>query len=262
MLKFLALLLLCYLLLCGLYYLRQETILFYPQSIQLPNRAGFADFEISLDHQDIRLHGWFVNRGISQRNPLIVYYGGNAEEVSGNLYDLERYSGRSVLLMNYRGYGDSQGKPGETNFYADALFILDQVVERSQIDYQDVVLMGRSMGAGVATHVASERPVQAVILIEPFDSFVALGRHHFPYLPVNWLLKHRFDSLQRVDRLTQPLLAIIAGDDEIIPTENSLNLVNQWQGSTRTVLIEGATHNDINAYPEYWEAIREFLEAL
>lgn len=262
MLKFLALLLLCYLLLCGLYYLRQETILFYPQSIQLPGRSEFSDFEIEFERQGVRLHGWFVNRGISHQKPLIVYYGGNAEEVSGNLYDLDRYSDNSMLLINYRGYGESQGKPGEKDFYADALFILDSVIELAQIEYRDVVLMGRSMGSGVATYVAGERPVQALILIEPFDSFVALGRHHLPYLPVNWLLKHRFDSLQRAGQLSQPWLAIIAGRDEIIPTENSLNLINQWQGNTQTVLIEIATHNDINVYPEYWESIRNFLEAL
>jgi len=128
--------------------------------------------------------------------PLIVYYGGNAEDATGQAF--EPWPAEWALaLVNYRGYGASEGRPSERALCADALVVLDALARRPDVDAARIVLVGRSLGTGVATQVAGQRPVQGVVLISPYDSMVALARDHYPFLPVRWLLRHRFDSVAR-----------------------------------------------------------------
>ena len=188
-----------------------------------------------------------------------VYYGGNAEEVSGNLTDLDRLKAGAYLFMNYRGYGDSDGKPSQKALCRDALFILDTVTRRENIPLNRVVLMGRSLGSGVAVYVASRRAVCGVILVTPFDSLVKVARHHYPFLPVGLLLKHPFDSAALAPDIHLPALMITAGQDGIIPAPRSARLARLWGGPVETVVIEGGDHNDLQLDEAYWTAINRFL---
>jgi pimeloyl-ACP methyl ester carboxylesterase len=189
----------------------------------------------------------------------VVYYGGNAEEVSGNLWDMARLQAGAYLFMNYRGYGDSQGKPSQKNLCRDALYILDTLVARENIPMNHIVLMGRSLGSGVAVYVAAHRPVRGVILVTPFDSLLNVARHHYPVLPVRFLLKHPFDSAALAPGVKMPALVIIGNQDNIIPNRRSTQLAEVWGGVVDTVVIDGAGHNDIQLDHRYWEAINSFL---
>jgi len=240
-------------------YFCQDALIFYPQPINDNQRSKFAKYEITFDHNGVRLHGWFIKRNISKNNPLLVYYGGNAEEVSGNLCDLDNYNTQSFLFMNYRGYGASQGKPTQKNLYRDALFILDNIVKANQIDWGHIVLMGRSLGTGVAVFVAFNRRVAGVILVSPFDSLLNIAKHHYPIFPVSWLLVHRFESQLLAPKIKSPVLNIMAGNDQTIPNKNSQNLIKCWGGPSESVVIKGATHNDISNCKLYWDSINEFL---
>lgn len=244
----------------SLLYCFQGAMIFFPQPLSETGRNAFAPHEIRIPRGDVELHGWFVRREITDANPLIVYYGGNAEEVSGNLWSIERFENHALLFMNYRGYGDSQGRPSEPQLFEDALHILDTVMAENGIDPSHVVLMGRSLGSGVAVHVASRRPVRGIILITPFDSLVAVARRHYPLLPVGLLLRHRFDSVSAAPMIQTPVLNLVAERDEIIPRSSSIRLADQWGGPVRTVIIEDATHNDIESYDAYWAEIRAFLK--
>jgi pimeloyl-ACP methyl ester carboxylesterase len=161
--------------------------------------------------------------------------------------------------MNYRGYGDSQGKPSQTAICRDALYILDTLTARENIPMNHIVLMGRSLGSGVAVHVAAHRPVRGVILITPFDSLLNVARHHYPLLPVRWLLKHPFDSAALAPDIKVPALVIMGNQDAIIPNKRSTRLAQVWGGAVETVVIQGAGHNDIQLDPRYWEAVNLFL---
>ena len=103
------------------------------------------------------------------------------------------------------------------------------------------------------------RPVKALILVSPYDSFMSIGKHHYPFLPVNLLLRHRFDSLSRAPLISAPLLVITAADDTIIPLKHSKKLAEKWGGPHSLKIIEGEDHNTIHDNAEYWKTINEFL---
>lgn len=244
---------------CLLLYLFQGKMIFFPQPTALANLSRYADREIRLQHGDVTLTGWFFEDRIDADHPLIVYYGGNAEDVSLNFADLDRFAAQSFLFMNYRGYGQSQGRPSEKAFFDDALFIYDQVLASEGIDPSHVVLMGRSLGSGVAVHVAAKRRVGRVILVTPFDSLVNVARSHYPIFPVRWLLRHRFDSAALAPGIAVPALFLTAANDEIVPPRFADNLQGVWGGKATAVRIEGTDHNTIETSPDYWEAVNAFL---
>ena len=245
-----------------LLFFTQRYFIFFPRGISKSQEAGlkkFSPYEVNIEHNGFTLQGWFIKKDISSDHSLIIYYGGNAEEVSQNLFDLKKYGDHSLLLMNYRGYGKSTGRPGQATLFSDALFIFDHISKTYNIPSTDIILMGRSLGSGVATYVARQRQVKAVVFITPFDNLVNIGKTHYPIFPVEILLRHPFDSVKIAPEITAPMIAIIAGRDKIIPNERSMNLVEHWGGDSHFVVIKNADHNSISNYPEYWYNIMSFL---
>ena len=161
------------------------------------------------------------------------------------------------LLVDYRGYGASEGSPSEQALIADALLWYDRFSQESKRIY----VMGRSLGSGVAVRLAAERRVDAVMLVTPFDSMVEVGKRHYPFLPVSLLLKHRFDSASLAPKITAPLLCLVATRDSIIPSEHAKLLYDAWAGPKRWVALEEAGHNTVDAHPNYWRSINAFLES-
>jgi len=248
-----------YLIVLFLMYFFQDRLIFFSQPINNPYVSQFSEHEITFNHDGVSLHGWFVNRGISADSPLIIYYGGNAEEVSGNLLDMERFPPASFLFINYRRYGKSQGKPTEKNLVKDALFIFDEMVNQHGIDPGHIVLMGRSLGSGVAVQVASQRKIKGLILVTAFDSLVNVAKSHYPFFPVGWAVKHRFDSMKYASEIKIPALALLGTSDRVIPNKHSEALIKAWEGPIESIKVQGADHNDIQLFPEYWSAIGNFI---
>jgi len=146
-----------YLIITTILFFAQSYFIFFPREIAGYQHSFLKQFksnEIALDHDGISLHGWFIQNETNPDNPLIIYYGGNAEEVSTNLYDLEKFGDYSFLFMNYRGYGKSEGRPGQDALFSDALFIFDHISKKHHIPPEKIILMGRSLGSAVAIHVA------------------------------------------------------------------------------------------------------------
>jgi hypothetical protein len=248
-----------------LLYFFQDKLIFFPQKLSREETESlnrrFPHVEaISLKtSDDIHIKGWFVKNSAPPSAPLIIYFGGNAEEVSYLIYYADKIKGWSLALINYRGYGLSEGRPSEKNFYADAVTIYDYFAKRDDIDNTRIIILSRSLGTGIATYLAQLRPVKALILVSPYDNFVSIGKHHFPFLPVALLLKHRFDSLSRAPSISVPLLVITAANDTIIPVRYSKKLVEKWGGPCSFKTIEGEDHNTLQDRVEYWETINDFL---
>ncbi len=251
-----------YVLITALLYLFQDKFIFFPQKENGFRDDAFARYETIIERNGIKLHGWFVNKAISQAKPLLVYFGGNAEEVSGNLTLTSYFDTDSFLFMNYRGFGKSEGKPTESHLSEDALFILDHLMRENRIDESNIVLMGRSLGSGVATYVASKRKVRGLILVTPFDSLLSVARKHYPIFPVGILLKTRFESVDLAPDIIVPALFLMGNRDNIVPNESSENLFRQWGGPKTLVTVDGADHNTIEQFQQYWEAINRFLKSL
>jgi pimeloyl-ACP methyl ester carboxylesterase len=240
-----------------LMYLAQDSLIFFPQPRAEARRAQIASQRsvesLFIDAADgTRLHAWHV-----KGEPLVMYFGGNAEEVSWMLDDAARRApGTGWLLVDYRGYGSSGGSPSEKALVADALRWYDQMSSQ----HKNVYLFGRSLGSGVAVQLAAQRPVAGVILVAPFDSLVEVGKRHYPFLPVNWMLKHRFDSVALAPAIKAPVLCIVASHDEIIPAQHAKRLYEAWGGEKRWVELEGAGHNSTDNAANYWTSIAAFLK--
>ena len=250
---------LIYLVVIFILYFLQEKLLFFPQPLEENVRRMFSRYEIAIQSGDIRLSGWFIKGEATEKELLIIYFGGNAEEVSGNILSIGRIRASCFLLMNYRGYGDSEGSPSQSALLADAINIYDEIVRKRSIQPEQVVLMGRSLGSGVAVYLASKRFVKGLILVAPYDSLVNVAKFHYPIFPVKWLMKHPFDSLQLAPHIQFPVLNLMASNDTIVPNRLSENLMKGWGGKTSSVMIQGAHHNDISQFDQYWKAINRFL---
>ncbi|MGA6926411.1 MAG: alpha/beta hydrolase, partial [Desulfosarcina sp.] len=222
-------------------------------------QSRYTAHELRMRHGEVTLSGWFFKNQIDAKRPLIVYYGGNAEDISLNFEDLKRFNADSFLFMNYRGYGGSEGHPSERSLLDDAVFALDRVLESEGIDPAHVVLMGRSLGSGVAVYVAAKRTVGGVILVTPFDSLVNVARSHYPVFPVGLMLKHRFDSAALAPGIKTPALFLTASNDQVVPLRFAKKLQALWGGPVTAVTIEGRDHNNIETSRAYWDAINAYL---
>jgi uncharacterized protein len=242
-------------------YLAQDQLIFLRRPLGDSERRAIAERhpeveEVFLPAADgTRLHAWHV-KGAPQA-PLVVYFGGNAENVAWMVDELPQHDMRaSWLLVDYRGYGASGGVPSERALVADAFLWYDYVAKAGARLY----LAGRSLGSGVAVQLAAARRFEGVILITPFDSLVAVAERHYPVLPVRRLLRHRFDSLGLAPRIASPLLCLVATQDQVIPAEHARRLYDAWAGPKQWVALR-AGHNSVDEQPGYWESMRAFLVA-
>jgi pimeloyl-ACP methyl ester carboxylesterase len=240
-------------------YIGQERLIFHPQPATDAGRAQTASVfpgvaGVFIEARDgTRLHAWHL-----KGSPLVLYFGGNAEDVSSMLGRAARDApGTGWLLVDYRGYGSSAGTPSEQALSADAIEWFDHA--RRRLEAKSIVVIGRSLGSGVAVQLAAARAVDGVVLVTPFDSLTNVARHHYPYLPVSWMLKHPFDSLIRAPSIAAPLLCLVAERDQVIPTVHSRRLFDAWRGPKRWIELDGAGHNSTDDVPAFWQALREFL---
>jgi len=250
-----------------LLYFGQERLIFFKQPLDPGRRDSVMQRfpnveEVNLVAEDgTRLHG-FLSRPSAvagAKFPLVIYFGGNAEETSWLLEDSERPQNWAWLVVNYRGYGWSEGSPGEKAMAADARRIYDWTRLRSDVEHSQIVAFGRSLGSGVAVRLATERALAGAILATPFDSMESVAKRHYPIVPVSLLLRHRFDSLGLAPRIGIPMLCIVAERDSIVPVEHAHRLHAAWRGDKRLVSIANAGHNDVSANPAFWREIGSFL---
>lgn len=190
--------------------------------------------------------------------PLLVYYGGNAMDISMMLPYLDRFP-HAKLLVNYRGYGLSTGSPTEQDIMGDSLAILDSVLKETGRTPDDVILVGQSLGSGVATQVASVRHVKKLVLLVPFDSLLETARGLFPYLPSGF--SFRTTSGRTWPRPKSPALSAFwaAGADEVIPPNHAKRLRDCFSVPVSYQEFPGAMHNTIWLSPGFDKAFSQSI---
>jgi len=229
----------------------QRELLYYPQSTRV--EAQTTDFSIT--HDGVVLRGWVIHPEMP--NP-ILYFGGNAERIEDDRRDFARwFPNHSVYMLAYRGYGASDGKPSEAALFADAVSEFDQI--QALHSGQPISVIGRSLGSGVAANLASQRPIAKLVLVTPFDSMEKVAQSDFPWLPMRWLIKDSYPSASYVANDSHPALIVRAGNDELIPAENTHRLIQAFPRAPTVINIPGRGHNDINKAPEYGQALADFL---
>ncbi len=240
----------CYVGFGVLLFVIQRSFIYFPTE---PVAHGYDEvvFENGGEHTKSIL----LNSG--NRN-AILYFGGNAEAVAHSASEFEyEFPFYSVYLINYRGYGGSSGKPEEKALYSDALYIFDQLSTL----YDSVSVIGRSLGSGVASYIASERDVKKLVLVTPFDSIQSVAQKRFPLYPMSILLTDKFNSSGRASKINSEVLILAAENDQVIGGVHTENLIKSFTNSPPSVeIIEDSGHNDISHHSKYYRTIRDFLK--
>ena len=252
-----------YVLVTALIFVTQDRLIYLPSSTvtSTPERIGLDYEDVELVTEDgVRIHGWFVP-GPEGDTPVLLFLHGNAGNIGHRLHSLRQFHelGLAVLIIDYRGYGRSAGRPDEAGTYADARAAWQYLIDERSVSPEEIVLFGRSLGAAVAAELATGVEPGAVILESAFTSAADLGARHYPWLPVRALLRHQYDTLGRMGAISAPILLAHSAEDEIVPFEHAKRL-RAAATNARVLEMEGG-HNDafLTTGEDYTEGLRAFL---
>jgi dipeptidyl aminopeptidase/acylaminoacyl peptidase len=244
----------------------QRRLVFNPTSereVAHPQSSGHRTRPVVLRARDgTRLCGWLMTPKSPGPHPAVVYFGGRSEEVSWVVRDAgNMFPNMSVLAVNYRGYGDSHGDPAETHMVEDGCTLFDWLAARQQVDERRIAVVGRSLGSGVAVQVAKERPAHAVVLITPYDSILAIAKRRFRAMPIEYMLRHRFESIKYAPALTAPTYVLRAASDDVVPHTHTDQLVAKLATLCGDDTIPNSDHLTIPYLPTTQARIAAFLGA-
>ena len=245
-------------------YYSQDALLFYKVPSEMAiiryNKHHYPNSEQFLKTPDgINLHGWFVKDKSTKKTPLVFYFGGNASNVEFIVSDKKYIPGIAACTFNYRGYGLSEGEPSEKKIVEDALLIYNTYKNHPNIDSNNITIIGRSLGTGVAIQLASKVKASKLILVSPYDSMINTAYDHYPFLPVKWILKNTFESNKYVGQLTQKTMIIYGDQDTVVSPERTLSLIKAFKNKPKVVVFKGRHHNNVFDDEQYWPSINDFI---
>jgi fermentation-respiration switch protein FrsA (DUF1100 family) len=254
-----------YLGLALLLYTLQERFVFLPTRDmgETPEVLGLAYQDVRFPASDgIVLDAWFVPGNASA--PTVLFFHGNAGNISHRLDSLAVFHrlGLNTLIVDYRGYGRSQGRPSEAGTYRDAEAAWRYLRTARGLVPRDIVLFGRSLGAAVATRLATEVHPAALIIESTFTSVPDLAAKLYPFLPGRLLARIRYDTKARIAHVDCPVLIVHSRDDEMIPFEQAERLYAAAREPKRLLALHGR-HNDafLTSAAEYRRGLTAFLNA-
>jgi fermentation-respiration switch protein FrsA (DUF1100 family) len=252
---------LIYLALLVAIYLLQRHLLYHPSRTQVsPDEAGLSGVEaVNLAAQPgERLVAWYAPAQGSK--PTILYFHGNAGDISGRVDRFAYYqsAGYGVMFLSYRGYGGSTGSPSEAGLVSDANAAYDWLTKHN-VPASNIVLVGESLGTGVAVQLAARRPVAAIALEAPFTSTADVARLSYWWLPVGLLMKDQFRSIDFLKDVHVPLLVMHGTDDRLIPLKMGESLYAAANGPKEFVAIPAGTHASIFS-ADTWQREIDFFD--
>jgi fermentation-respiration switch protein FrsA (DUF1100 family) len=268
MLKFILVVVACYGVLVLVVYFMQGRMLYLPDIpgrtlVMTPADAGMDYKDVSIETTDgVTLHGWFI-AGRSSR--VLLFFHGNAGNISHRLDSIAQFRdlGLSVLIVDYRGYGQSEGRTTEKGIYRDADAAWRYLIEDRGVAAGDIIIFGRSLGASVASRLAAQYQPLALIVESSFTSVPDIAQDLYPWLPARWLSRLRHATRDHVREVRCPILVVHSRDDEIIPFHHGEEIFAS-ANEPRTLLAIRGTHNDAFLRDErnYHAGLRGFLTGL
>ncbi len=243
-------------------------LIYFPETglTTTPADVGLAYEDVFLSASDgTRIHGWHVP---GECDATALWFHGNAGSIGHrveNILMMRERLGVGVFIIDYRGYGLSEGRPSEKGLYMDAEAAIDHLVSDRGLDAErDVVLFGRSLGVGVAVEMATRHRVRGVILESGFSSVKGMAKVTHPGVPSFLTLpfiEARYDSESKIGRVRSPVMILHGDRDEIVPFEMAERLYEAASEPKRLFRIRGASHNDTVAVggEAYFDALRSFI---
>lgn len=228
----------------------QRRLIYLPDRGPVPPAAEVIEGgrDVTLETSDgLILNAWFFPAGASENDITLLVANGNAGDRSlrAPLARAVTERGLSVLLFDYRGYGENPGHPSEDGLALDARAAYRFLVEEMGIARERLIYFGESLGAAVVTALALEHPPGGLVLRSPFTDLAAIGRIHYPFLPVRALLRDRFPLAEQIGRVAVPTTVVYGTRDSIVPPEQSRAVARMAAGPTTIVEVRGAHHNDL-----------------
>ncbi len=233
-----------------LLYLRQNSFVYFPTPEQSHTGVESIVFEVNGE----TLNSFVINPG---KDRAILYFGGNSEEIGFNapIYG-PALPNSTVYLLNYRGYGGSSGQPSERALFEDATALYDALKK----EHNSISIIGRSLGSGVAAHLAANRKVSNLVLITPYDSIEHLAQDSYPFYPISLMLEDKYKTIDIVDKITAPTLILIAARDELIAPRYSHLLADAFPvDQVQVETLPDAEHGNIPDHPLFQKSVRRFF---
>lgn len=239
---------------CVLLYVMQPGMIFYPN---MPGRELVSTPAVmGLDYEDVRfeagdqtqLHGWYIPSPASNQNPkplTLLFLHGNAGNISHRMDSIRLFHdmGLNVFIFDYRGYGQSSGNISELGMYQDAEAAWRYLQQTRGVDEYGIIVFGRSLGGSVAAWLASRYQPAALIVESSFSSVDSMAQRLYPFLPVRWLSRFRFDTKSYIQEVRSPVLVVHSREDEIIPFAEGLEIFETASEPRQFLEIHGG-HND------------------
>ncbi len=250
--------------LCLLLYFFQSHIIYQPDKelIGSPRDIQLDYEDISFQSSDgIHLHGWFIPA--KEPRGVLFFCHGNAGNMSHRLETLRLYNrlGLSVFIFDYRGYGTSAGKTDEKGTYLDAEAAWNYLVTKRKVSQDKIIVLGRSLGGGIALSLADKIHPKAFIIESSFTSIPAVASQHYFFLPMNWIIRIKYDNLAKIPLVKSPILIIHSKEDKLIPFDHGLKLYETANDPKEFLEITGTHGNGfLTSGKVYEQKVKAFID--
>lgn len=244
-------------------YLNQTNLIHLPdlpsrRVATTPHQVGLGFESVDLMTADnVKLHGWFIPH--EKPRATLLFFHGNAGNISHRMESLALFNalGLAILIIDYRGYGNSEGKPSEKGLYRDAEAAWRYLTEIRALPEKKILLFGRSLGGAVAAYLATHNEPMGVVLESTFTSVPDMAAELYPWLPARWLARYHYNTLERMAAIDSPVMIIHSRHDEIIPFDHGRLLFERAHQPRRFLELSG-DHNygfmqDLDRYRDHWD---------
>ena len=241
-------------------YINQRNLLYHPSvNNYLNDKIEFKYEEVWIEtEKEIKLRSWLIKKDIKKYKTL-VYFHGNAGNLFNRVHKLNELNKLdiNILIISWRGFSGNQGKPTEKNLYHDAKKSIEWLNELG-ISNNKIILYGESLGTGIAVELGQKNIFNSIILESPFTSMTKAAKIYYPYLPVNLLLKDRYDSIDKINKITKPILVMHGMKDNIVPYTMGIELFQKANKPKYSYFPENDNHMmDFNE--QLLDIIRTFI---
>ena len=242
-------------------YFYQRNLLYHPSENNYQNdevKFNYEEVYIEVDN-DIKLKSWFINKDLKKFKTLLIYHG-NAGDLSNRIYKLNELNKLkiNILLISWRGFSGNKGSPTEKNLYKDAEAAI-KWLNKKDVNNNQIILYGESLGTGVAVEMAKINDYNGIILESPFTSIENSAKIYYPYLPVKYLLKDRYDTISKINMVKSPIMIMHGEKDDVVPFSMGKILFEKANSPKHSYFTSTDDHMmEFNS--ELLEAIKNFVE--
>jgi len=255
-----------YLLIHIVMYALQEKFFFLEEKLHVDHHFNFTqsntfDFEelfLKMENGD-QINGLYFKTKDTVKGD-ILYFHGNAGNLDrwGTFAHRFTSKGYNILMIDYRGYGKSEGNASEANFYEDGQKAYDWILQKTEA--QNLIIYGRSIGCGVATHIAANNPAKLLIMETPFNNMQDVAQTRYPFLILKLPLRHLFPNDQNLPKIKCPIHIFHGNKDKVVPYNCTLKLKDHLKPGDQFYTIKNAGHNDLINFPEFNKTLATILE--